>query len=60
MVKYGDKVIIHDGSRLDGCRGIVYKVVDEDVVQILLDREVIWPVRIDDLELVSNPAVPGR
>ena len=56
MVSFGDKVIIRDGSRLDGCVGIVYKLVDEETVHVLLEREVIWPVTIDKLELVSSPA----
>ncbi|MDT8441520.1 MAG: hypothetical protein RQ723_07655 [Desulfuromonadales bacterium] len=56
MIKYGDKVTICDGSRLDGCMGIVYKRVDEAMAHVLLERQVIWPVRIDNLELVSTPA----
>ena len=56
MIKYGDKVTICDGSRLDGSVGIVYKLVDDLSVYVLLEREVIWPVKIEDLELASKPA----
>ncbi|PLX72188.1 MAG: hypothetical protein C0614_14005 [Desulfuromonas sp.] len=56
MIKYGDKVIICDCSRLDGCVGIVYKLVDDETAHVLLEREVIWPAKIDNLELVSTPA----
>lgn len=56
MIKYGDKVIIRDQSNLDGCVGLVYKIVDDQMAHVLLDREVIWPVRIDELEPASAPA----
>ena len=49
-MKYGDKVIIHDGSRVDGCTGIVYHV-NEETILVLLDKEVFWPVRRDRLVL---------
>ncbi|PLX87244.1 MAG: hypothetical protein C0614_03140 [Desulfuromonas sp.] len=56
MIRYGDKVIICDGSRLNGFVGIVYKLADDKTAHVLLEREVIWPVKIDKLELVSTPA----
>ncbi|PLX87875.1 MAG: hypothetical protein C0614_02765 [Desulfuromonas sp.] len=59
MIKYGDKVIIRDGSRLDGCVGIVYKLVDDQQAHVLLDREVVWPIRIKDLEVMSDSAESG-
>lgn len=49
-MKFGDKVIIRDGSKLDGCVGIVYRLEEERAV-VLLDREVLWPVTFDCLEL---------
>lgn len=58
MIKFGDKVIIRDGSRLDGVEGIVYRV-DADRVSILLDREVIWYVDPADIEPVPSD-LPGQ
>lgn len=42
-MKYGDKAIIRDGSKVDGCIGVVYQL-EEDKAVVLLDREVFWPV----------------
>lgn len=42
-LRYGAKVIIRDGSKLDGCEGIVFRSKDGEV-QVLLDREVFWLV----------------
>jgi len=52
-VKYGSKVLIRDHSVLDGCQGVVIKVSNENVADVLLDREVLWPVALNELELVS-------
>ena len=41
--KYGAKVIIRDGSLLDGTPGVVYSVKDGRVL-VLIDREVFWEV----------------
>ncbi len=54
MLKFGDKVIIRDGSGLDGVEGVIYRIGDEQV-SVLLDREVIWPVDPCDLEKVDSP-----
>lgn len=43
MFRYGEKVIIRDGSRLDGAVGVVYRVNNGEV-QVLIDREVFWVV----------------
>ena len=52
-MKFGDRVIIQDGSRVDGCVGVVYRI-DEEKVQILLDKEVIWPVKRDRVVLEKD------
>ena len=52
-VKYGSKVLIRDHSVLDGCEGVVIKVSNENVADVLLDREVLWPVALNELERVS-------
>lgn len=49
MFRYGEKVIIRDGSGLDGMAGLVYSVKD-GLVQVLLDREVFWMVMENCLE----------
>ena len=49
MFRYGDKVVIRDGSPLDGYAGIVYSSKDGQV-QVLLDREVFWLVAEHRLE----------
>ncbi len=51
MYKFGDKVVIRDGSALNGVAGIVYQI-DGDKVSVLLDREVIWHVDSCDLDYV--------
>jgi len=51
-IKYGDKVRCNDGSALDGCVGMVIKVVDIEVADILLGKEIILTMKLDDLELV--------
>jgi len=43
-MKFGDKVIIRDGSSVDGCAGVVYRLEGE-VAVVLLDKEVFWPVK---------------
>lgn len=62
MIRYGDKVVIRDGSLLDGAVGIVYKIRDGEV-QILIDREVFWLVAEDQLEHDDHrcgETAPGR
>lgn len=53
MFKFGEKVIIRDGSKVDGLAGLVYRV-EEDRISVLLDREVIWHVEPDKLELSAG------
>lgn len=48
-LRYGDKVMICDGSRLDGCEGVVFRTKGGEV-QVLLDREVFWLVTEQQLE----------
>lgn len=43
MFRYGQKVVIRDGSKLDGAVGVVYRV-NHGEVQVLIDREVFWIV----------------
>jgi hypothetical protein len=50
-LRYGAKVIIRDGSKLDGCEGIVFRTKDGEV-QVLLDREVFWLVTEQQLVLL--------
>lgn len=53
LIKYGDTVMIRDNTRLDGLSGLVIKVCQNNfTAQILLDREVIWHVKLEDLEPV--------
>jgi hypothetical protein len=52
-MKFGDKVKVKDSSRLDGSIGIVYRLEGENAL-VLLDKEVLWPVAQDKLELVSS------
>lgn len=49
MFRYGQKVVIRDGSGLDGAEGIVFRVNPEGI-QVLLDREVFWIVAAHQLE----------
>lgn len=55
MFKFGDKVIIRDGSLLDGTEGIVYRIETERL-SVLLDKEVLWLVAEADLEHVAAKA----
>ncbi|MDT8441867.1 MAG: hypothetical protein RQ723_09430 [Desulfuromonadales bacterium] len=55
-IRYGDRVIVRDQSHLNGHVGIVYKIVNNQLAHVLLDREVIWPVNIEQLEPVLPPA----
>ncbi len=55
-MKFGDKVIIRDGSRVDGCIGIVYRI-EEERIFVLLEREVLWPVPCHSLEVTDR--APG-
>ncbi len=52
-MKFGDKVTVKDGSLVDGCVGIVYRLEDEKAV-VLLDKEVLWTVEQLSLELVEK------
>ena len=52
-MKFGDKVIIRDGSKIDGCVGIVYRL-EEETVYVLLDKEVIGPVSRDRVVLEKD------
>jgi len=52
-MKYGDKVTVRDGSQVDGCAGIVYRLEGE-TAYVLLDREVLWPVEQHRLEPVDR------
>lgn len=49
LVHYGAKVIIRDGSGLDGKEGIVVRAKDGEV-QVLLDQEVFWIVAEQKVE----------
>ncbi len=53
QMKFGDKVKIKDGSQVDGCVGIVYRIETRRTF-ILLDREVLWPVEQHSLEPVDK------
>ena len=52
-MKFGDKVKISDGSKEDGCVGIIYKLEEERAI-VLLDKEVFWPVDLHRLEPVDK------
>jgi hypothetical protein len=52
-IKYGSKVQIRDNSALDGLQGVVIKVVNPRAVDVLLGKEILWPAKVEDLELVS-------
>jgi hypothetical protein len=56
MLKFGDKVIVRDGSALDGVEGVVYRIGEGKAV-VLLDREVLWPVDQCNLEKIDNPGM---
>lgn len=52
-IQYGARVIILDHSGLHGELGLVIKVGDNQMADVLIEKEVVWPVRIYDLELAS-------
>lgn len=52
-MKFGDKVIIRDGSLLEGSVGIVYRL-EEGKAVVLLDKEALWPVDQAKLELLAK------
>jgi len=52
-MKFGDKVTIRDGSRIDGCEGIIYRL-EEARAFVLLDKEVLWPVALHHLEAAGK------
>lgn len=52
-MKFGDKVKVRDSSQLDGCLGIVYRLEGERAF-VLLDKEVLWPVALHNLEPVDK------
>jgi len=53
MVRYGNTVMIRDGSPLEGAVGIAYDVKPERIL-VLLDREVFWAVVPEKLVVVST------
>ncbi len=53
MLKFGDKVIIRDGSPLDGVEGVVYRL-EEDQVSVLLEKEVVWHVSPEKIEIPES------
>lgn len=61
-IQYGSTVLIRDSSGLEGHVGFVIRVSETGVADVLLDKEIIWPVRLNMLELVSPPetAAPNR
>jgi hypothetical protein len=52
-IKYGAKVVIRDRSVVDGQAGIVVKIREGCTAEVLLDKEIIWPVKLEALELAS-------
>ncbi len=52
-MEYGDKVKIRDGSQVDGCVGIVYRLEDGKAL-VLLDKQVLWPVDLICLEPIDR------
>ncbi len=52
-MRFGDKVIVRDGSELDGCIGVVYRL-EENKAYVLLDKEVLWPVALLNIEPVGG------
>jgi hypothetical protein len=53
-VSYGSIVLIRDLTPLDGRQGTVIRINETtDMAEVLLDKEIIWPVKTDNLELVS-------
>lgn len=55
MYKFGEKVIIRDGSLLDGAEGIVYRI-EAERISVLLDKEVFWHVASEHLDYLLPPA----
>jgi len=49
-MKFGDQDVIRDGSLLEGSAGIVWRHEDDKAV-VLLEKEVLWPLKQDKLEL---------
>lgn len=52
-MKFGDKVMVKDGSQVDGSIGIVYSMEEERAI-VLLDKEVLWPVSQKNLDLLDD------
>lgn len=52
-IQYGSKVVIRDHSELDGRQGVVTKLSEANIADVLLDKEILWPVKLEELELVS-------
>lgn len=51
-IRYGSKVQIVDDSALDGNAGVVVNVKDEQLADVLVDKEIIWTVRLEELNLI--------
>ena len=54
-MKFGDKVKISDGSQVDGCIGVIYRLEGEKAF-VLLDKEVLWPVALHSLAPADRSA----
>ncbi len=52
-IRYGSRVLIKDHSELEGSCGVVIKIDDAGRANVLLDKEIIWSVNLDKLELVT-------
>lgn len=52
-IRYGSKVLVRDNSSLDGEQGIVIKISGNQVADVLFGKDVVWPVRVEELELAS-------
>lgn len=52
-IRYGSRVLIRDRSKLDGCAGVVIKLLEDGTAHVLVDKEVIWPVKPGELEPVA-------
>lgn len=59
MFRYGQKVVIRDGSLLDGASGVVYRAKDGPIL-VLIDREVLWPVSEEQLEALAPGSDEAR
>lgn len=55
-IRYGSKVLVRDNSSLDGEQGIVIKISGNQVADVLFGKDVVWPVRVEELELASKPS----